>query len=279
MEKTYQCRPMFFNVNQHIYIFFGLSMLICWMPVLIPRFISYSILQVPFDLAISLSFTLFMAGLLVMKITGELQKTFWIITPTGIIYKQPYRVTPILFSDIQCFTYQFSFLHGRIGLIKAGKKIIRLPFVIHRLHGLISDIEMGLIAAGNQGVIKIDRISRFKRLARIIDLLLGRLAVYLERVFSLSCLFIAANVLIPQRIWFLPLIPTILWIFISILIVVLYLALYVLIFAFQRIRLFAHLKFLLPFRAIPSYALTGAMVLSFYLAVGVIFKAIVFRFY
>jgi hypothetical protein len=272
METIFYHRQCLTSAGRTVYVLFGVSIVLCWLPAISARLLHGFFGGISFDLPFALSITLFFGGMLLLTLSTELRKSSFIVARDVIIHKTPYRVTVIRFDEVASFTCRYNFLRGRPAELRAGEKRIRLGFTISRLAALLGVIEARLGVYGRGSVIDHRRIATFKRQARIADLLFEKTLRGAVSFFVHAALFVIAGSLIAGQIWPVGPIAQIMWTLTTMLFVVVWLLFFFTLFIAERLRMRPTNRFAIAVRSIDTTWLAGAVTLVLYMAYGIWFR-------
>ncbi|MBN1983338.1 MAG: hypothetical protein JW795_17510 [Chitinivibrionales bacterium] len=170
MNKTYTVHQSIFLVENSIrYGFFSIIMIFLAIPYLLSDELVVYRPQL-IQLSIYISLTLVCILLLISIGFNEVKKTFYILSPDGIIHKTPYKLIPIEFNDVVRFSYTFLPFGFSFAMLKSSSnKKMYIGSAVENLTDLIEDICSLLRSHDKQSTFDEKRMERFIQQAKVTD--------------------------------------------------------------------------------------------------------------
>ena len=210
-ERSYRMRRPFWRTEFFSQVVFLAALILAWSPALLPVMFVELAGIAPYRFCFYLSLTLIMVRALVYKLNSEYDTIEFTVLPECLLLKRPKRISVIMYGDVERFVYVKGVLRSGYGLICARGVGIRLPMRIERLDKLCGDLMRMLSLHSRPNVFNTESMARLRRDALAgqgWSAIAGRL---LGPVIFWCALLPVINAVIAQRIWLIPVVPTVLW--------------------------------------------------------------------
>jgi hypothetical protein len=162
-------------------------------------------------LAVYLSATFALCGILAVRLTRQWKKYHYVVTGEHLLEYGPWAVRAVRFSEVRKLSHFRMFYWAGLATLSSATARIQLPYIIEDLAKLGECVAEGLRAHGKADLAASETMADFIRSARVSDLITERIAQDLPALSRIVILMTFLSCFVVLKIWCLDAFFSVLW--------------------------------------------------------------------